>query len=470
MKRPPALTVTLHGAAGVVTGSAYQLRTETAHVLLDFGMFQGSALDEARNEIPAALKPTTLDAVILTHAHLDHCGRLPLLAKAGYKGPVYATPATIDLAGLILRDSARIQVSDNERENRRRAAKDKPPVPLLYSPEDVETILSQFRPVPYSDPVDVAPGMKARFHEAGHILGSASVEITVGAGGDQRTVVFSGDLGPRGVPILKDFVCLPHAHAVFMESTYGDRDHRPLKETVAEFEAIVQRAVERKGKLLVPTFAVGRAQLLQVLLALMFRKKSVPPFPVFLDSPMAITATQIYREHDGLYDEEMIALIKEKPLMDDLKTLTNTQTADQSKKINEVPGPCLVMAGSGMCNGGRILHHLKHNLPLAESAVLIVGYQGDGSLGRQLVDGKEEVSIFGEKIPVRASVHTLGGFSAHAGQTDLLNWLECMVHSGPRVILTHGEDKGRIPLAEIIEKRFRRKCELPVLGDVVEIT
>jgi metallo-beta-lactamase family protein len=469
MKRPPALTVTLHGAAGVVTGSAYELRTETAHVLLDFGMFQGSAAEESRNEVPSGLKPTTLDAVILTHAHLDHCGRLPLLAKAGYTGPVFATPATIDLTGLILRDSARIQASDNERANRWRAAKGKPPVPLLYTIEDVENIMGRFRPVPYTETIEVAPGMKARFHEAGHILGSASVEISVGEAGNQRTVVFSGDLGPRGVPILKDFICLPHAHAVFMESTYGDRDHRPLKETIAEFEAIVQRAVERKGKLLVPTFAVGRAQLLLVLLALMFRKKSLPPFPVFLDSPMAISATQIYREHEELYDAEMIALIKDKPLIEDLRTVTNTRTADESKKINEVPGPCLVMAGAGMCTGGRILHHLRHNLPLAEAAVLIVGYQGDGSLGRQLVDGRPEVSIFGDKIPVRAAIHTLGGFSAHAGQTDLLNWLGCMAHTGPRVILTHGEDKARVPLARIIEEQFHRKCELPNLGDVIEI-
>jgi metallo-beta-lactamase family protein len=469
MKRPPALTVTLLGAAGVVTGSAYQLRTEKAHVLLDFGMFQGSAAEESRNEVPAALKPTTLNAVILTHAHLDHCGRLPLLAKAGYAGPIFATPATIDLAGLILRDSAKIQASDNERINRRLAAKGKPPVQPLYGIEEVEKILSQFQPVPYTDPVEVAPGMKARFHEAGHILGSASVEITVGEAGHQRTVVFSGDIGPKGVPILKDFVCLPHAHAVFMESTYGDRNHRPLKETVAEFEAIVKRAVERKGKLIVPTFAVGRAQLLLVLMALMFRKRSVPPFPIYLDSPMAITATQIYREHEDLYDEEMLAFIREQPLLEDLRSVTNTLTADQSKKINDDPGPCLVMAGSGMCNGGRILHHLKHNLPLAQSEILIVGFQGEGSLGRQLVDRSPEVSIFGERIPVRASIHTLGGFSAHAGQKDLLEWLGCMAHSGPRVVLTHGEDRARAPLAALIEEKFRRKCDLPVLGDVIEI-
>lgn len=469
MKRPPALTVTLHGAAGVVTGSAYQLRTATAHVLLDFGMFQGSAVEEARNNVPAALKPTTLDAVILTHAHLDHCGRLPLLAKAGYTGPVYATPATIELAGLILRDSAKIQAQDSERENRRRAAKGRSAVEPLYTVEDAEKILSQFQAVPYSQPVEVAPGMKAKFYEAGHILGSASVEITVGQAGDQRTVVFSGDLGPRGVPILQDYVCLPHAHAVFMESTYGDRNHRPIGQTIAEFESIVQHAVAAKGKLVVPTFAVGRAQLLLVLLALMFRKKTVQPFPIFLDSPMAITATQIYREHEELYDAEMLAWIKDKPLLEDMRLVTNTVTADQSKKINEVPGPCLVMAGSGMCNGGRILHHLKHNLPLVDSAVLIVGFQGEGSLGRLLVDGAEEVSIFGERIPVRAKIHTLGGFSAHAGQADLLDWLGCMAHTGPRVILTHGEDKARTELARLIEDKFHRTAELPRLGDTIEI-
>jgi metallo-beta-lactamase family protein len=254
-----------------------------------------------------------------------------------------------------------------------------------------------------------------------------------------------------------------------MESTYGDRDHKPLDETVDEFESIVKKTVECRGKLIVPVFAIGRTQLLLYLLAIMFRNGTVPKFPIFLDSPMAIEATKIYWEHVNLFDDEFKALRRERPLMQDLDTLKATPKADDSKALNDQSGPCLIMAGSGMCTGGRILHHLRHNLPRAGTSILIVGFQTEGSVGRQLVDGAKEVSIFGEKIPVKAAIHTLGGFSAHAGQTELLQWVAQVAGSRPRVFLTHGEARGREPLAKLIQERLSLSAELPMLGQSVTL-
>jgi len=325
------------------------------------------------------------------------------------------------------------------------------------------------KPVPYQQPVTVAPGIQAIWAESGHMLGSASIQLIVEEDGRQKRVVFSGDLGPRTAPILKEFEPFKRADLVFLESTYGDHDHRPFTETVEEFVQIVKDAVEKRGKILVPTFAVGRAQLLTGLLAWMFRTKKVRPFPIFLDSPMAIEATNIYMRHRELFDEAMTKFIAEKPLKADLKTMTMSVTAEDSKKINDVSGPCLIMAGAGMCNAGRILHHLKQNLWKPDTHVLIVGYQSRESLGRRLVEGEKLVSIHGEKIAVRAQVHTLGGFSAHAGQTDLLTWFSAIAPSKPRVILTHGEDGPREELAKKIQQRFKLKSALPQMNEVVEV-
>jgi metallo-beta-lactamase family protein len=301
------------------------------------------------------------------------------------------------------------------------------------------------------------------------MLGSASIQLIVEEDGKTRRVVFSGDLGPRSAPILREFEPFQQADLVFLESTYGGRDHRSFPETVAEFERIVIDAVNCGGKMLVPTFAVGRAQLITLLLAKMFRAAKVKPFPIFLDSPMAVEATNIYARHVELFDDEMKAFIRDRPLAEDLKTMKPTPSADDSRAINDVRGACLVMAGAGMCNGGRILHHLRANLWKPETHVLIVGYQGQGSLGRRLVDGEKEVKIFGEKIAVKATIHTLGGFSAHAGQTDLMRWFDVIAPSNPRVVLTHGEDDQRGALARLIQQRHRLQSELPKLGEVIEV-
>jgi metallo-beta-lactamase family protein len=458
----------LGAAGGEVTGSAYYVQTKKSSVLIDCGLFQGGKKSEALNRPPTGAKQK-LDAVLLTHGHLDHTGRLPLLAKRGHSAPIFATPATIEMTALILRDSARIQAGDAERRNRKRLRAGEPPQEPLYTPEHAETIIQFLKPVPYQQAVPVAPGIQAIWAESGHMLGSASIQLIIEEDGRQKRVVFSGDLGPRSAPILKEFEPFHRADMVFLESTYGDHDHRPFDQTVEEFVRIVKDTSEKRGKILVPTFAVGRAQLLTGLLAWMIRKKKVRPFPIFLDSPMAIEATKIYMKHRELFDEGMTRFVAEKPLQADLKTMKFSVTAEDSMKINDQPGPCLVMAGAGMCNAGRILHHLKQNLWKPDTHVLIVGYQSRESLGRRLVEGAKVVSIHGEKIAVKAKVHTLGGFSAHAGQTDLLTWFSAVAPSKPRVILTHGEDEPRAALARKIQQRFRLASRLPMMGEVIEL-
>jgi metallo-beta-lactamase family protein len=315
----------------------------------------------------------------------------------------------------------------------------------------------------------VAHGIQAVWAESGHMLGSASIQLIVQEDGKEKRVVFSGDIGPKGALILKDFEPFRQADMVFLESTYGDHDHRTFTQTVEEFVHIVTDTVEKHGKILVPTFAVGRAQLLTGLLAWMFRNKKIRPFPIFLDSPMAIEATKIYAKHRELFDEGMTKFVAEKPLRADLKTMKTCATAEDSMKINDVAGPCLIMAGAGMCNAGRILHHLKQNLWKPDTHVLIVGYQSHGSLGRRLVEGEKFVSIHGEKVAVKAQVHTLGGFSAHAGQSDLLTWFSAIAPSKPRVILTHGEDGPRHALAAKIQQRYQVSATLPAMHDVIEL-
>ena len=463
------MKITVVGAAsGEVTGSAYYVETKEAAVLVDCGQFQGSRKAEALNQPPKEAR-RNLDAVLITHGHLDHTGRLPLLAKRGHRVPVFATAATIEMAALILRDSARIMAGDVARKNLKLARAGKPPVEALYNPEDAEDAIRMMRPVPYQQEVEIARGIRAIWTEAGHMLGSASIKLIVTEDGREKKVVFSGDLGPKSAPILKTYEPFHTADMVFIESTYGSRDHRAFDQTVEQFIGIVTEAIAAGGKMLVPTFAVGRAQLITGLLGWMFRNGRARPFPIFLDSPMAIEATEIYSKHRELFDDEALKYIEERPLREDLKTMKLCVSAEDSKQINSVEGPCLIMAGAGMCNAGRILHHFKANLWKPETHVLIVGYQAVGTLGRMLVDGADKVKIFGEPIAVKAHIHTMGGFSAHAGQKDLLAWLAALAPSKPQVVITHGEEQARLGFEQVVRERFGLAARLPQMGECIEL-
>jgi metallo-beta-lactamase family protein len=464
------MKITVHGAGGgEVTGSAYLVETRDAKVLVDCGLFQGARKAENHNRLPKKGAFHKLDAVILTHAHLDHTGRLPLLTKADYHGPIFATPATIDVAQLILKDSAHLQKGDVERENRRLQRQGKAPIEPLYEKQHVEQLQPLYQALKYDQPTEIAPGVVVRVVEAGHMLGSASIEMTIEDGGSKKVIVFSGDLGPRGAPLHRDPVPFKRADYVFMESTYGDRDHASLEKTAIETREVVKKAAETGGKILVPTFAVGRTQLLLYLLAGAFHRHTLSPFPIFIDSPMAIEATELYRKHTELFDDEALAMQRSGELRENLESVQFCPTANHSRALNDTKGPCMIMAGAGMCTGGRILHHFRYNLARPSTTVLIVGYQGHGSLGRMLVDKKKSVRIFGETIPVRASVHTFGGLSGHAGQGDLVRWLGSMAPSKPRVFLTHGEARGRDPLKAIIQDRYKLQVDCPDMLETIEI-
>lgn len=463
------MQITLFGAAGEVTGSSYLVTTARARVLIDCGLFQGSDDDERRNHLPRDLPIDELDAVVLTHAHLDHSGRLPLLARQGYRGPIYATPATIEVAALLLDDAARLQQSDAAQANRRRQRAGRAPLAPLFDGEDVAAVLALLRPLPYDEPAVIAPDVTLRLVEAGHILGSASANLSVAEAGSERRLVFSGDIGPRGAPILNDPAQITAADLVVLESTYGDRDHRPLAETLAEFAALVRKAVHHRSKLIIPAFAVGRTQDILYHLAALFREGIAPALPIYLDSPLAIAATELYRRHPVLADTESRQVRGTGGLWHGLETLHTCATAAESRALNDRAGPCIILAGSGMCTGGRVLHHLKHTLWRPEGLVVIVGYQAAGTLGRLLVEGARRVRIFDEEIVVRAQIHTLGGFSAHAGQTELLAWLAPMTAGHPQVVLSHGEEHARSALARRIAEDFALIAELPLLNDVIPV-
>ena len=457
------------GASGEVTGSCYLLETSSARVLVDFGLFQGSRQDDARNREDAGFDAARLDAVVLTHAHVDHVGRMPLLPGRGFRGKLWSTPATMDLARVMLEDSAEVQAFDAERQTRRRQRMGGAALEPLYTRAQGDQVLARFSPSGYGQTTTIAPGIDIRFVDAGHIIGSASVEVTVREGGSTKVVCFSGDVGVKGHPLMRDPTTFDHADLVVMESTYGDRDHRPLADTVRQFEEIIKKAVWEKQKVLIPAFAVGRTQVLMYHLCELGKGGRVPSFPVYIDSPMASEATEVHRRFRKDLDPAAQEILSYGERPDCVTRFAFTPKAEESRKLNDVQGCMVVIAASGMCTGGRIVHHLKHNLWRKGVQVVIAGYQGHGTLGRRLVEGAKVVRVLGEWLQVRADIHTLGGFSAHAGQGELIDWARPWARSRPRVCLTHGEDPARMALAGRLEKELGISPMMPGRGEVVEL-
>lgn len=439
------------GAAGEVTGSCHILRVAGRQMLLDCGMIQGGADAPARNRLPFPFDAASIDAVVLSHAHVDHCGRLPLLVKRGFRGPIYTNTACADLVPILLRDSASLALRDAERANRNLASGAEP-VRALYDLADVEATLKQIRPIPYDTARELSPGIVVRVREAGHILGSSSIEAWVSEGGERRKLVFSGDLGQYDTPILQDPWKFEAADLVLMESTYGDRRHRSRDDTERELGGILEQAARDGGNVIVPAFAIGRSQELLYLLARHYGEWHLARWKIFLDSPMAIAASKVYWDHPARYDEEATHWRAGFRGLPPLPNLVLSETADESRAINNVRSAAIIIAGSGMANGGRVLHHLKHNLPRPECHVLIVGFQAPGTLGRALVDRKPEVWIHGQRVPSAAQVHTVGGLSAHGDQADLLRWYDSFA-GRPPVCLVHGEVASSEALAIKLRER-----------------
>ena len=441
------MRVHFHGAAGEVTGSMHLVVAAGKRLLLDCGLCQGSAEMEASNADPFPFDAAAIDALVVSHAHIDHIGRIPLLVKRGFRGPIWAQRATADLMRIMLLDSASLAESDAERFNRRRRHGE-PEMQPLYTKDDVADAMAQVRALPYDAREAIFDGVDIAFRDAGHILGSSMVELWA----DGRKLVFSGDIGPKGTPILRDPVGIREADLVLMESTYGDRNHKDRAETILELGRILDQAWRDGGNVLIPAFAVGRSQELLYWFAKYWDEWNLARWQVFLDSPMAGKVVQVYERHHELFDEDAQRVWADKPDPFKLPNLRVTESAEESMAINRFERGAIVIAGSGMANGGRILHHLKHNLGRSGAHVVFVGYQGVGTLGRRLVDGARWVRIHGQDQRVEATMHTVGGLSAHADQRGLLDWFG-QFDPKPHLALVHGEDKAREALAGEIGER-----------------
>jgi metallo-beta-lactamase family protein len=438
------MEIAFHGADRGVTGSCHLVSCAGKKILIDCGLYQGGRELEEENREPFGFDPKEIDFVLLTHAHLDHCGRLPLLAKRGFRGEIITTAATRELARLVMVDAAHLQEEEAEHRGHRSARhrKHQHAAAPLYSIVDAFLALDFFgRAATYGQPVQLAPGIRVTFTDAGHILGSACLHLELEEEGRQRSVLFSGDLGNSGRPLLRDPATPPEADVVVMETTYGDRLHKPFQPSVEEFYAAIADTFKRGGNVIIPTFALERAQELLYFLREGVEKNLLPrSTQVFLDSPMAISATEIFKRHAECYEAETAELFREGRDPFHLPGLQFTRETEASIAINHIGGGAIIMAGSGMCTGGRIRHHLQQNISREECSILFVGYAATGTLARQVIDGAREVRIYGEKIPVRAKIHTINGFSAHADQDELLAWHKQTGNPG-RTFLVHGEEE-----------------------------
>lgn len=446
------MRVSFHGAARSVTGSRHLIEAGETRLLLDCGMFQGRRGEADQRNRDLGFEPKWLDAVLLSHAHIDHSGALPVLTQQAFKGRVHATDATCDLARLMLEDSAKVQEQDcryiNKRERRRGRQCREP----YYDMDDVQAIVRRFTSHAYHQEFKISRNVSARFYDAGHILGSTAVHVTINARGSRTSVLFTGDLGRSGMPILRDPDPPPPSDVLIIESTYGDRLHEAeATERTEKAKAMVAHAIAHKSKIIVPAFAVGRTQDLVMRIKDLVNTGAVPPIPIFIDSPLAKKATEIFRKYRGMFDEQTLRTFTHEGDPFAARYIHFVSTVEESKRLNDRKGPCVIISSSGMCEGGRVLHHLKHAIADPDNIVAIVGFQAEHTLGRKLVEGWDTVPIFGVPTPLRAKVERFNGFSAHADRADLLAYVRAMTPRPGKIFVVHGEEKQALSLASAIQ-------------------
>jgi metallo-beta-lactamase family protein len=457
------------GAAQNVTGSRHLLEANGTKILVDCGLYQERQFRD-RNWEPFTCPPENLDAVLLTHAHLDHCGLLPKLVKEGFKGRIYCTPATGEIAQIILLDSAHLQEEDAEfkrKRHKREGRKGPRPVEPLYTTADAEACFPQFSGVKYKQPIEIGPGIEATFCDAGHVLGSSIIRIKVSLNGQDRTVIFSGDIGRPDRPIVQDPSIVKQADYVLIESTYGDRVHQGPEDTKKLIAEVINSTIKAGGNIVVPSFALERSQELLYYINELRLENAIPEFPVFLDSPMASRITKVFKKHSELYDEEMIEFVKRHKSPFEFMGLKMAGTSDESKAINHIKGSVMIIAGSGMCTGGRIKHHLVNNITKPENTVMFVGYQAVGTLGRRIVNGEEEVRILGQQYPVNARIAKINGFSAHADKEELFEWLSELKNTPRKIFVVHGESESANEFGDYIREKTGWDVMVPAYQDEV---
>jgi metallo-beta-lactamase family protein len=449
------------GGVRTVTGSATLLEKGSFKWLVDCGMFQGSEEHEGRNWNLQPYQPKALSLVLLTHAHIDHSGLIPKLAKEGFRGKVICTKATLDLCEVMLRDSGHIQEAEAEWQNRKGKRAGRGEAIPLYTMKDAEKCLQHFQTVNYDEVLELANGLKVRFRDAGHILGSAMIEIWIEEGGEEKKIIFSGDLGNSDQPIIRDPSIVEEGDVLWLESTYGNRLHKAREETIQELLKVVQEAIAHQAKVVIPAFAVERTQDIIYTLGQFIRKGFIPSIPIYIDSPLAISATEIFKKNADCFDQETKVLLAggENPL--EIPGIIYTRTTEESIAINEDSRAGVIISASGMCDSGRIKHHLKHHLWRNESHIVFIGYQAEGTIGRRIVDGAKTIKLFGEEIAVKAHIHTLGGFSAHADQKGLLEWVSHIHNPQFEVFVNHGEEKISTELGQLISEQFHFKTAVP---------
>ncbi|MFC2067388.1 MBL fold metallo-hydrolase RNA specificity domain-containing protein [Chloroflexota bacterium] len=454
------------GASRNVTGSRYLLEATNTRLLVDCGLYQEREFKH-RNWEPFPIPPQSIDAVLLTHAHVDHCGLIPKLVREGFQGKIYCNTATSEIAQIILMDSARLQEEDAKFKKRRHEReKRRGPFPevALYTVDDAVASFPQFTPVQYGKAVQIGEGVKATFHDAGHVLGSSMIKVTVSQNGENRTILFSGDVGRRDRPMLRDPSVFSEIDYVIVESTYGDRLHGEPPDISDNLTQIINSACKAGGNIVVPSFALERSQEVLYHLNVLLMEDRIPHLMVFLDSPMAIRITEVFKRHSELFDKEMSKLLRDNKSPFDFPGLKMVQTVAESKSINHILGTVMIIAGSGMCNGGRVKHHLVENITRRQSTILFVGYQAIGTLGRQIVDGAKKVRIFGQQYVVRARVAQIHGFSAHADRDELLEWLSGLKNAPRQVFVVHGESGVAQRFGEFLSEKTRWKISVPEYG------